>query len=89
MAAKAVFRIFRAAGIKTWNIPVGFQRENGLFVNMNYRKNYKVLNALAVTAIPTEGQKKRFVSSSGDCFSRPSVGIAVTPQECSVFAICL
>jgi len=34
MAAKAVFRIFRAAGIKTWNIPVGFQRENGLFVNM-------------------------------------------------------
>jgi hypothetical protein len=31
---------------KTWNIPMGFRRENGLFINLNYREGHKIIGPL-------------------------------------------
>lgn len=50
-------------GSKTWETSA---RE---WINLNYRKSYKVINPLAATAITTKGQEKRSVSSSRDCFT--------------------
>ena len=40
-------------------MPVGFQRENGLFVNLSYRESYKIISSLHVLALPTAPNVRR------------------------------
>ena len=53
---RRVYIISRAvAPAKHMDIPVGFQRENGLFVNLNYRESYKIISPLRVISTEPAG----------------------------------
>ena len=45
----------RRAPAKHRDIPVGFQRENGLFVNLNYPESYKTISLLRVISTEPAG----------------------------------
>ena len=83
---RRVYIISRAvAPAKHRDIPVGFQRENGLFVNLNYRESYKTISLLpswrGAAVLP--GTKHHLMRQSHPRASIPLLlrGLLLPPQH--------